>query len=224
LWVLVVPVMQLMTLVFVFKKVVPLNIEGYPAFVFTALLPWTWFSNSLSSAGGLFVGNRDLIKRPNFPPIILIIANTLTNLLLYLVVLPIVIAMLLVYGHHPGWPMLLFPVLLIVQTILIQGASLLIATWNVFYRDVQQIVGVMMTLLFWVTPVFYKSQAFDQRYQWVFDWNPMAVLIKAYRDIFYYSKFPEAGPFFYALAAALGMGIVGFVVYNRQLDNVIDCI
>src|ERR1051325_4563278 len=69
LWVLVVPLMQLLTLVFVFKNVIPLNIDSYPAFVFTALLPWTWFSNCLNSAGALFISNRDLIRRPNFPPL-----------------------------------------------------------------------------------------------------------------------------------------------------------
>src|ERR1041384_7192223 len=71
-WVMVTPLMQLITLVFVFKKVLPLNIDSYPAFVLTALLPWTWFSSCLSNSGTLFLANRDLVRRPNFPPVILI--------------------------------------------------------------------------------------------------------------------------------------------------------
>src|SRR3990172_11455794 len=81
LWVLLVPLTHLLVLVFIFVRVVPLNIDAYPAFVFTALLPWTWFSNCLTSSGGLFTNNRDLIRRPNFPPLILIAVNTFSNLL-----------------------------------------------------------------------------------------------------------------------------------------------
>ncbi len=224
LWILVVPLMQLLTLVFVFKKVLPLNIDSYPAFVFTALLPWSWFSNCLNSAGGLFIGNRDLMRRANFPPLILITVNTLVNLLLYLVVLPIVFAMLLVYGHYPGWSLVLFPFLLFIQSILILGISLMIATWNVFYRDVEKITGVVLTLLFWITPVFYKSHAVDQKYQFLFDANPMAVLIKSYRDIMFYSRIPEWDELLIATVVCLAAGFLGYLFYRRQLPDVIDAL
>jgi lipopolysaccharide transport system permease protein len=221
-WVLVVPLMQLMTLVFVFRKVIPLNIDAYPAFVFTTLLPWSWFSNCLSNAGGLFVTNRDLVRRPHFSPLILITVNTFTNLLLYLTVLPLVFIMLLIYGHPIGWTVVFFPMFLFVQIILIQGISMMIATWNVFYRDVQQITGIFLTLLFWITPVFYKSHAVDQGFQFLFDLNPMAVLIKGYRDIMFYSQPPEWGRFLYASFISLAIAAIGYWAYRKQLHDVID--
>ncbi len=224
LWILVVPLMQLLTLVFVFKRVIPLDIEGYPAFVFTALLPWTWFSQSLNSAGAGFIGNKDLVRHPNFSPIILIIVNTLTNLLLYLTVLPLMFVMLLAYGHRLGWPVLYFPVFLLLESILIVGLSLVIATWNVFYRDIQQITSMLLSILFWLTPVFYRSHTVDQEYQFLFDVNPMAVLIQGYRDILFYSQPPDWTGLVRAAVVSLAIGILGYAVYRRQLHNVFDAL
>src|SRR5262245_40862839 len=89
LWSLLLPLTQLLVLVFLFQAVVPLNIEAYPAFVFSAILPWGWFSTSLSSACNLFINNRDLIRHPNFPPASLTFINTLSNLIAFIVALPL---------------------------------------------------------------------------------------------------------------------------------------
>ena len=83
-WSLIFPLFQLLTLMFVFGKVIPLNITDYPAFVFAALLPWNWFSNSIISASSVLIRNRDLVRRPNFAPSMLLISDALTNLLTFL--------------------------------------------------------------------------------------------------------------------------------------------
>ena len=223
-WVLAVPLMQLMTMVFVFKKVIPLHIDAYPAFVFTALLPWTWFSSSLSKAGSLFIGNRDLLRLPNFRPVILIIVNTISNLLLYLCVLPLVFLTLYVYGHSPSWTFSYVPLLMLVESLLIIGLSLMIATWNVFYRDVQQIVGVLVTLLFWITPIFYRARQVDPEYQSLYAVNPIAVLITNYREVMFYSHPLNWNSFFYSFAVSLGIAVVGYIVYNRQLHQAVDAL
>jgi len=97
LWSLLLPLGQLLIFIIVFQKVIPLNIEAYPVFLFSALLPWNWFSNCLNSAGGLFLNNRDLVRKPNFEPSILVIVNTLSNLLLFLVALPLLFILMLFF-------------------------------------------------------------------------------------------------------------------------------
>ena len=81
LWSLLIPLAQLGVLSFTFSSVIRVDIADYPAFVFSALLPWTWFSSSLSGAGHLFFTHRDLLRRPAFPPSALIIVNTLSHLI-----------------------------------------------------------------------------------------------------------------------------------------------
>jgi len=222
LWSLLVPFSQLLVLVFVFGKVLPLQIEGYPAFVFTALLPWNWFSYCLSSAGALFIGNRDLMRIPTFDPMILVVVDVLVNLTLFILFLPILLLILLLYDR-PFTPVIVtLPVILSIQAMLVIGFSLIVATCNVFYRDVQYIVSVGLMLLFYLTPVFYAVKNLDHSYQWMFYLNPMAVLIDSYRSILYWGYPP---PWIHLAA----VGAVSLLLlwaaqrfYRKRLPDMID--
>ena len=224
LWSLMLPLAQLLVLIFVFQKVIPLNIDAYPAFVFSALLPWTWFSSSINSACNLFINNRGLMWRPNFAPINLIIVNTLSTLLLYLVVLPILFGVLVFYGRAMTLTLLILPLLILIQCILIIGLSLIIATLNVFYRDIAHIVSVVLMLLFYITPVFYWSQKVDENYRILYKLNPLAVLIQSYRTILFYGTAPEWGSLLLLGVTSVGVCGLGYLIYSRQLHKVLDTI
>ena len=83
---------------------------------------------------------------------------------------------------------------------------------------------MILTLLFWVTPVFYKSRTVDQRYQFLFDFNPVAVLIHGYRDVLFYAQVPELWGFLYAIAISILIGVLGYLAYIRHLHNVVDAL
>ncbi|MDH4231471.1 MAG: ABC transporter permease [Nitrospirota bacterium] len=224
LWSLMLPLCQLLVLVFVFRKVVPLNIEDYPVFVFTALLPWIWFSTCLGSAGSLFIGNRDLIRKPDFSPSTLVIVDTLSNLLPYLLFLPVLFLMLFIYSRSMTLSLLYLPLLIMIQGILTAGLGLIIATLNVFYRDVQHIVSVSLMLLFYITPVFYRSQAIAESYRAVFKLNPIAVLIDSYRAVLFYGRVPEWSSLLLVGIISCAICFTGYFIYKRQLHEIIDII
>lgn len=224
LWSLMQPLAQLMVLVFLFEKVVPLNIDAYPVFVFSALLPWTWFSACLSSAGGLFVGNRDIVRRPNFIPANLVIINTLSNLITFLLALPILFAMLVLYGKTLTLYLLYLPLLMLLQGIFVAGLGLIIATLNVFYRDVQYVIGVALMLLFYMTPVFYQSQTVSKGYRTLYVLNPIAVLIESYRAIFFYGTAPEWSALLLVGVAGLVVCGMSYLIYRLFLHRVFDTI
>lgn len=222
LWSLLVPLAQLLVLAFVFSRIVPLHIEDYPAFLFAGLLPWTWFSACVGSAGGIFYNNRDLMFQPNFDPVILVAVNTLSNLLLYLAALPILMAFLLWYGRPINWALTAWPILVLVEAILISGLSLVIATLNVHYRDVEHSVSIALVLLFFMTPVFYQPEAISGPLVLIFGLNPVAELLRDYREIFFYGRWPS-------WTSVLGLGLfsimtclAGYVVYRSQLPRVMD--
>jgi ABC-type polysaccharide/polyol phosphate export permease len=222
LWSLVLPLSQLLVLVFLFQAVVPLNIEAYPAFVFCAILPWGWLSSSLSSACGLFINNRDLVRHPNFAPASLPFINTLSNLITFLVALPLLFIVLIVYRRPITPALFLLPLLLLIQGILTAGLSLMIATWNAYYRDVQHIVMIALTLLFYLTPVFYRPQAVAAQYQIVYRLNPIAVLIKDYRMIFFEGAYPAADSLLFTALASAVVYAIGYTIYRRQQHGIID--
>jgi lipopolysaccharide transport system permease protein len=223
-WSLVLPLAQLLVLVFLFQAVVPLSIESYPVFVFTALLPWSWFSSSISSACSLFVGNRDLVRRPDFAPLLLMLVNTLSNLLTYLIALALLIPMLFFYNIALTPALVMLPVLLLIQSLLIIGLSMIVATLNVFYRDVQHIVGVVLTLLFYLTPVFYRSQSVVERYHMLYTLSPISVLIQAYRAIFFYGVMPAWSALVFATMSGLFLCVVGLLIYLWRQHEIVDLI
>lgn len=224
LWSLLLPLAQLLVLVFLFQSVVPLHIDAYPAFVFTALLPWTWFGSSVGSSCNLFVSNRDLMRRPDFTPSLLMVVNTLSNLLTYLVALPILLVMLAAYGISLTPALACFPVLLLIQTILTVGLNMIVATINVYFRDVQHIVSVLLTLLFYLTPVFYRPQSIVQQYHALYALNPITVLLQSYRAIFLYGLMPPWQSLAFAAVSAVAIWLLGSIVYNSRAHEIIDLI
>jgi ABC-type polysaccharide/polyol phosphate export permease len=223
LWFLSLPVAQLVVLVFLFQRVVPLGIDAYPAFVFSALLPWSWFSTSVGASGGLFLANRDLVRHPGFSPATLVVVTALSNLLLFVASLPLLLALLAWYGRAPGLPLLALPLLLLIQGTLITGLGLAIATLNVFFRDIQHLVSVVLMLAFYLTPVFYSAQSIgDGRFQWVYRANPMAVLIESYRAVLFNGSFPAIGQLVFAAAVSCAALLVGLRVYRARRYELVD--
>src|SRR3990172_6847261 len=222
LWSLLLPLGQLLIFIIVFQKVIPINIEAYPVFLFSALLPWNWFSNCLNSAGGLFLNNRDLVRKPNFEPSILVIVNTLSNLLLFLVALPLLFILMLFFERPFTFALFALPLLIMIQGILIIGLGLIIVTLNTFYSDVQQIMGVALMMLFFLTPVFYGYQDISENYRFLYSLNPMATLIQNYRLIFFNGLIPNYGSMFFALMSSIVACVVGYIIYTRQMHNLID--
>ena len=152
------------------------------------------------------------------------LVNTLSNLITYLVALPILGIVLAAYGRAMTPALLLLPLLMLIQGILIVGLSLIIATLNVFYRDVQHIVTVALMLLFYLTPVFYRTDAVAQQYHLVYQLNPMAVLILGYRSILIEGTYAAWGPLLYTFVVSVVVCGLGYFIYSRQQHEIVDAI
>ena len=223
LWSLFIPMAQLGVLAFTFGTVIPVNIDDYPAFVYSALLPWTWFSSSLSAAGYLFFNHRDLLRRPAFPPGVLIIVNILSHLITFLLSLPLLFLLLSWYGRTVSWNVEAFLLLLLIQGILTAGLSFMIATWNVFYRDIAQLVTIMLSLLFFLTPIFYRPLV-ENQYRRLLDLNPMAPLIGCYRAVLFEGTAPELESLVISGGLSIAVCGLGYLIYKHLLPEVIDAI
>jgi lipopolysaccharide transport system permease protein len=104
------------------------------------------------------------------------------------------------------------------------GLGLIIATLNTFYSDVQQIVGVALLMLFFLTPVFYGYHDIGKNYRFLYSLNPMATLIQNYRLILYSGVAPTLVSMSFAFVSSIIAGVLGYVVYSRQANNLIDII
>ncbi len=222
-WSLIVPLAQLSVLSFTFGSIIRVDIEDFPAFVFSALLPWTWFSSSLGSAGTLFFNHRDLVRKPAFPPAALVLINTISHLITFLISLPLLYGILWWYGRLVPWNPFALLSLLVTQAVLIVGLSFMVATWNVFYRDVAQLVGIGLSLLFFLTPIFYRPIVSNE-YLALLALNPLVPLINAYRAVLLegvsplWSSVAQTGAI-----SALICGL-GYWMYRRLEPDVVDTV
>jgi lipopolysaccharide transport system permease protein len=190
LWALALPVSQLVVLVFVFQRLIPLNIDAYPVFVLAALLPWNWFSSAMTGAGQLFLNQRDFLRYPHFPAVILPVVHTLSFFLLFLMASPLVVLLLIWYGRQPTSAMLALPLLILIQAGLTIALSWCVAVANTLYRDIQYLVSVVLSLLFYLTPIFYGPHPAFFEHPIVLFVHPMAPLTQNYRIVLLDGQWP----------------------------------
>jgi lipopolysaccharide transport system permease protein len=212
---------QLGVLVFVFSRIVRLGIPDFPVFVFSGLIAWTWFSTGLGAAASSVVANRNLVFQARFPVPVLPAVATVVPLLDVAFALPVIALMLALAGElHATFVFL--PIVLLVQLVLMSGLAWLVAAAHVYFRDVQNIVGVLLLILFYVTPVFYDRELVPERYEWVLLMNPMTHLIEAYRRIFLTGSLPDATLFGIVAAVSLVVAVVGYAVFRRFERTFVD--
>jgi len=185
------PLATMLVLSFVFSRVLPLHIAHYPEFVFVGLLPWVWFYSGITAATESVVGGRDLIRHPGVSPVLLPIAAIAGNLANYLLALPILFTFIGVGTGSLPWTAIFLPVVIAVQFIVMAGPALILAAWHVTFRDVGQIVNVLLLPLFYATPIFYPRSSVPGRFNIFYTINPLTHLMAAYRAILYYGTMPN---------------------------------
>ena len=221
-WAVLLPGAQAAVLVFVFQYVLQLGIESYAAFVFAGILPWTWFSNSLAAATGQFLENRDLVRQPGFSPPLLVVVVMISNFFAFLAGLPVLALLMWWFGKPVSAAVAYFPLLVLVEALLIAGAGIFVATLNVFYRDVYYLVSVGTMLLFYLTPVFYEPPASLPAYQFVMLMNPAAGLVESFRSIFLYGSAPPAAAFASCTIVSVALLAASSFLWIRTSSEVFD--
>jgi lipopolysaccharide transport system permease protein len=214
-WSLITPLLQLVVFTFLFRKVVQINVPNYPLFVFIGVLTWGWFSSSLTLATGAITDNRELVKRPGFPAAILPAVTVTTQLVHFLLVLPILFCFVIFGGGQVTAALLVLPFIIVIQFLLTTSLAYLLAAVHVTFHDTRHIVGVMLLLLFYLTPVFYDAKAVPARYWSLYRLNPMMHLIDAYRAILIWGKEPDGLVLVGIGIVASGLLWLGYSIFTR---------
>lgn len=183
-WVILNPLVQMLVMTFVFSIIMRVPSLGvpYPIFLYCALLPWTFFANALSSATNSLVANASLIKKIYFPREILPFASVVAKIIDLLLASLVFISLILIYRQSLTITVLWVPVIFLAQLIFTLGLSLAFSAFNLFYRDIQYLLRLILMLWMYVTPVIYPVDIVPARFRFVFALNPMSVLINAYRE------------------------------------------
>ena len=225
-WSFVNPLLLLTVYTIVFSVVLPgfrgVEVEPYALFLFCGLLPWTWFSSALLESANSLIAGGNLIKKVLFPAEILPIVAVLSNMFHFFFALPILALFLLFYARPMQWMELVawFPVVVFVQLMLTLGLGLILSAMTVHFRDLRDLLGNLLTLWFFSTPIIYPMSMVPAEGKFIMDLNPFAHLAISYQEVLFYD-----GPFGHWrwLVALAGASVIvflaGFAFFDRLRDS-----
>ena len=150
-----------------------------------------------------------------FPREILPISIVTSELVNFFISTIIILAFVLAYGMGFTWYIVFYPLILIVQYVLLIGISLLVSSLTVYFRDLQHFIGILLQLLFYATPIVYGMDIIPVSFQWILKLNPMSYIIDGYRSIFYYQRMPDLVGLGIVFAISIVLCIVGYFIFNK---------
>ena len=218
-WTFLNPLMLLSVYALVFSVYMRIDMPGYAAFMFTGLLPWIWVHQSLIYGTNSITESESLVTKVTFPLQVMPTVKVAAALINYVLGLPVLFFFLIVKGVDLGWNLLYLPLILAVAWIFVWGLSLLLATANVFFRDVQYIMANLLTLWFFVTPILYPLEQVPQAYRVLIKLNPLTLLTAAFQDIFFYGRPPQWGSLIALALVGLAVAVVGMIVFDRYKES-----
>lgn len=209
-WVILNPFFQMLVMAFVFSHIMRVPVIGVPyaLYLYVGLLPWTLFSNSLISSANVLVNNASLITKIYFPREIFILSTIFAKIVDFALA-SIVLVFFMVYFQVPvTWNIVWFVPIFLIQQVFTYSVSLLVSACNLFYRDIQYVLNLGIVIWMYLTPVIYPVELLPDKYRWIFQVNPMAVLINAYRQV----VLSGSAPNLVSLGIAAGVSCTFFII------------
>ncbi len=215
LWSFVNPLLMTLVYAIVFPFLLRSSQPHYTTFIVIAVLPWTWFTNTIAQGTSTILANGGIIKKVYFPREILPISVVTSGLVNFLISC-IIIALFLIFSGIGFSPYILFlPLIIIVQYILQLGIILITSSINVYIRDAEYIINFFVSMLFYATPVLYSMSMFPTWVQGILRLNPMTTIIESYRNIFYYQQAPNLMMLGFVFLGSIVLLLLGFLIFKK---------
>lgn len=218
-WTLLNPILFMGVYTLVFSVFMKSAIERYPLFLLSGLIPWMWFSGSVSQATTSIVDGGAYIGKTLMPPELLVLVPVLANGVNFLITIALLLLAGAVFGLNVAWASAFLPLLITIELCLTLGASMLVAIIMVYFRDIQQVVVYAMTALFFLTPIFYTRATVPPNLQFLVSFNPIAGLIAAYQSVLYNGVPPKPEDLLSSTAFGVMTLIVGLALFNNSRDS-----
>jgi len=203
----------------VFGAFLHVGIEHYPVYLLAGLAPWMWFSGALQQGTTALVDGRMYVGKTIFPIEVLVLVPVLSHGWNFVCTVPIVLLAAALFKIHLTWALAALPLLALIEFFIIYALALLAASLYVFYRDVQQLVGYVLTAMIFMLPIFYGIRSVPPSFAFLMRGNPLAAVIVAFQDAIYRGQSPGLDALLFASFFALGTLIAAFHVFNRYRES-----
>lgn len=209
------PLLQIAVYALVFQVILKSNIENYAVYLCCGLVPWQYFSSVVLRGAATIIDNGNIIKKVYFPREILPISVVASEGVNFLISTTIILGFVIFGGIGLSWNILWYFLILAIQIIVSIGIAFIVSSLTVYFRDLLHLLGILMQLLFYATPIVYSMDSVPASMKWLLMLNPMSYLIEGYRNIFYNKTMPN----FKGLLIALVMGVIlcvcGYFIFRK---------
>jgi ABC-type polysaccharide/polyol phosphate export permease len=229
-WAFLSPLIWVFFLTLIFSEVVGLRfrvVEGDPTlnfglYLYCGLLPFLAFSEAANKGLNAITGNKGLVQQVVFPLELLPLANVITSMIDKLFGLGALLVVLLVFGRELHWTISLLPLILVLQLVFVLGISYFMAILGTYLPDVGEMTRPVIRGMFFVTPILWTPDRLPEYLSWIVDYNPLAYLVEAYRDLILNGELPGEMATLYFTLFSVALFIVGFALFVRLKPRFAD--
>jgi ABC-type polysaccharide/polyol phosphate export permease len=218
-WTMLNPLGMMIVLSIVFSQIFRMNIADYPAYVLSGLISWTFFAQTSSAAINVLVWGGDLMQRIYIPRSAFAISSIGTGLINLLLSLVPLIVVMVVIGTPLHLTILLAPISMILLGLFSLGVGLLISTIGIYFADIVEMYSIVIMAWFYITPIIYTLDLLPANLQGWLQFNPMVTLVELFRSLVFYGKIPTLENWLISIGVALGMFLIGWLVFTGKSDE-----
>lgn len=223
------PLAIILVYTLIFSQIMKAKLAGmtnipfaYSIYLCSGVLPWGLFSENLARLTNVFFAHADMMKKLSFPRICLPIIDTLSSLVNFLIAFSLFLLFLVFIGRFPLTLFWTFFIVLAVQTLFTVCIGIGFGVINVFFRDVGQMLNVVLQFWFWLTPVVYLPNILPQKFKIYLELNPMYYIINSYQNIFLFHKSPNFIALFGLVIISLLLGVWSLKMYRKHVGEMVD--
>ena len=223
LWVFLQPLVAVFIYSVFFYKILGISTDPvpYPVFVIPGILLWFHFSSIVSDVGGSLQEQQDLIRKVDFPRLIILLAKVISGLLSVFVTVVLFFAILFIFDHPLTSQVLFFPLFLLLNILMGLSIAIWLAALTIRYRDLHHFVPYLVSFGIWVTPVFYPTTVLPEDLTGLIYFNPLAGILAGYRwSLLDYQQVPLQA--FMGIAVMLPVLLLGIRYFIRTEHEIAD--
>ncbi|NIK11818.1 ABC transporter permease [Alkalibacillus almallahensis] len=223
-WWLLDPLLSVVVYYFLIVIVLGRGGENYAVYLVIGLVVWRWISSSINSSAKSILRYSSIINQVYLPKSIFPLSFTVSQTFNFMFGLIVVAGFLLINGTIPGWEVIYLPLIVLITILFLMAVGFVLGYITVFVRDIDNLLTHVIRVFFYASPIIWTEQRLPEDYSWAVDYNPIAVLVDAYRDVLMYNSQPQFTGLTTILIVSLAVCVIMINYYRKNEHKIIKAL